>query len=313
MTDTLTETQLASARARTHERINDLIVTPPRRSRKLPALALAVTAAAAAAVAFAPGGAPTRPAAASAATVLRGLKPQPLPALQPGQYYAVRVVQREAKHPERALDLRYWADANGEGRSVSILDGKERADTADATSIPTPPESTVQQEASDGKVTTVPPGGKIERTPVNTEQPRLRDFPTEPQALAAKMRELASRSRLEDGSEPTTRDYVLAASQMITDRSGTPPDVLRAVFGFLSGLPGMKLVGEVTDPLGRPGVAVAADGDPEIHENVGVELIVDPDTGRPLAMIHYRGDVDHPWLEMTRTEGVVKDTQTLPG
>ena len=54
MTDTLTETQLATARARTHERINDLIVRPPRRSRKLPALALAVTAAAAAAVAFAP-------------------------------------------------------------------------------------------------------------------------------------------------------------------------------------------------------------------------------------------------------------------
>ncbi len=158
MTDTLTETQLATARARTHERINDLIVTPPRRSRKLPALALAVTAAAAAAVAFAPGGAPTRPAAASAATVLRGLKPQPLPALQPGEYYAVRVVQREAKHPERALDLRYWADANGEGRSVSILDGKERADTADATSIPTPPESTVQQESSDGKVTTAAAG-----------------------------------------------------------------------------------------------------------------------------------------------------------
>ena len=64
------------------------------------------------------------------------------------------------------------------------------------------------------------------------------------------MRELASRSRLEEGSEPTTRDYVLAASQMITDRSGTPPEVLRAVFGFLSGLPGMKLVGDVTDPLG---------------------------------------------------------------
>jgi hypothetical protein len=30
-------------------------------------------------------------------------------------------------------------------------------------------------------------------------------------------------------------------------------------------------------------------------------------------MIHYRGDIDHPWLQMTRTEGVVKDTQTLPG
>ena len=209
--------------------------------------------------------------------------------------------------------MRYWADADGKGRTVTLVDGEERVDTADGKSIPTPPESIVQQESSDGTVTKLPPGGKIERTPVNTEQPRLRDFPTEPKALAAKMRELASRSRLEEGSEPTTRDYVLAASQMITDRSGTPPEVLRAVFGFLSGLPGMKLVGDVTDPLGRPGVAVAADGDPEIHENVGVELIVDPDTGRPLAMVHYRGDVDHPWLQMTRTEGVVKDTETLPG
>ena len=45
MTDTVTETQLANASARSPERINDLIVTPPRRSRKLPALALAVTAA----------------------------------------------------------------------------------------------------------------------------------------------------------------------------------------------------------------------------------------------------------------------------
>lgn len=312
MNDTLTDEQLASARARTHERINDLIVTPPRRSRKLPALALAATAAAAAAVAFAPSGAPTQPAAASAATVLRGLQPQPLPALKAGEYYAVRVVQREAERPERGVDQRFWADADGKGRTVTLVDGEERVDSADGKSIPTPPGSIVQQESPDGTVTKLPPGGKIERTPVNTEQPRLRDFPTEPKALAAKMRELASRSRLE-GSEPTTRDYVLAASQMIADPNGTPPEVLRAVFGFLSGLPGMKLVGEVTDPLGRPGVAVAADGDPEIHENVGVELIVDPDTGRPLAMIHYRGDVDQPWLQMTRTEGVVQDTETLPG
>ncbi len=46
----------------------------------------------------------------------------------------------------------------------------------------------------------------------------------------------------------------------------------------------MKLVGDVTDPLGRPGKAVAADGDAQIHEGIGVELIVNPDTGRPLAM-----------------------------
>ena len=84
------------------------------------------------------------------------------------------------------------------------------------------------------------------------------------------------------------------------------------MFGFLSGLPGMKLVGHVTDPLGRPGVAVAADGDPDIHEGVGVELIVNPETGRPLAMIHYRREVSTPWLETLRTEGVVRSTDELP-
>jgi hypothetical protein len=140
----------------------------------------------------------------------------------------------------------------------------------------------------------------------------MRDFPTEPKALAAKMREAVPQVPGEH-REPTTRDYVVAASQLITDRRGTPPEVLRAVFGFLSGLPGMRLVGNVTDPLGRPGVAVAADGDPYIHEGVGVELIVNPTTGRPLAMVHYRdGDVGKPWLQTVRTEGVVTDTKTLP-
>lgn len=289
MIDTLTEAQLASARARTHERINDLIVEPRRRSRKLPALALAATAAVAAAVALAPGSAPTRLATATAATTLREFDPQPLPTLAPGEYYAVRVVQRDAKNPAKALDLRYWADANGEGREVSILDGKERADD--------------------------PLGTWIKKLPPTARKlPELRDFPTEPKALAAKMRELALAPRLPDErGEPTTRDYVLAASQMVTDQRGTPPEVLRAVFGFLSGLPDMKLVGNVTDPLGRPGVAVAADGDPHVHEGVGVELIVNPETGRPLAMVHYRdGDVSKPWLQMTREEAVVKDSKTLP-
>ena len=64
MTDTLTDDAGLATRPRRarHERINDLIVTPPAAARKLPALALAATAAAAAAVAFAPGGAPTQPA-----------------------------------------------------------------------------------------------------------------------------------------------------------------------------------------------------------------------------------------------------------
>ena len=110
MIDTLTDEQLAAARARTHERINDLIVTP--RPRRSPAIALVAAAAVAAtAVALAPGGSPTRPAVATAATVLRELEPQPLPTLAPGEFYAVRVVQRRAANPAKALDLRDWADA----------------------------------------------------------------------------------------------------------------------------------------------------------------------------------------------------------
>jgi hypothetical protein len=141
-------------------------------------------------------------------------------------------------------------------------------------------------------------------------------FPADPKDLPKYLRTLAQ-GFTPPGAEPhrpTTRDYILAASQMVVDSRGTPPETLRAVFGFLSGLPGMKLVGDVTDPLGRRGKAVAADGDPEIHEGIGVELIVSPDTGRPLALVHYRdGDVNDPWLQTVRTEGVVKDTETLPG
>lgn len=279
MIDTLTDAQLARARARTHERINDELITPRRRRSPAPAL-VAATALAAFAVVLAPNGSPGT---ATAATVLRGLDPQPLPTLASGEYYAVRIVQRDAAEPAKALDLRYWVDANGKGRQRSLLDGKQRSRGALAP----------------------PPGARM--------LPELRDFPTEPAALAAKMRELAVAMRLgEDRREPTTRDYILAASQMVTDHRGTPPEVLRAVFGFLSGLPGMKLVGEVTDPLGRPGVAVAADGDPNRHEGVGVELIVNPATGRPLALVHYRGDVGKPWQQTIREEGVVRDTRTLP-
>ncbi|MDA0185429.1 hypothetical protein OJ997_34300 [Solirubrobacter phytolaccae] len=288
MIDTLTDEQLASARARTHERVNDLIVTPrPRRSRKLPALALVTTAAAAAAVAFAPSGAPTRPEIATAKTVLRDFQPQPLPTLGAGEYYAVRVVQRKAKGDDEGLDLRYWANADDKGREVAILHGKLRTD-----------------DPLGAAAKRLPPGAK--------PLPAMSELPTEPKALAAELRERAMGVRL-DKREPTTRDYVLVAMQMVTDERGTPPEVLRAVFSFLSGLPGMQLVGNVTDPLGRPGVAVAADGDQDSHEGIGVELIVNPETGRPLAFIHYRDDVSKPWLQTIRTEGVVKDTETLPG
>ena len=236
------------------------------------------------------GGSPgtTTPEVATAATVLRDLAQrageQPPTQLGAGEYLFVKVVQRNAANHKKALDLRYWSDAKGEGREVAILDGKKLRDAelgAPRPGLPPMP------DAAD-----------------------LSKFPTEPQALAAKMKELAERTRVPgQTTPPTSRDYLLAATQMVVDHRSTPPDVLRAIFGFLSGLPDMRLVGDVRDPLGRPGKAVAVDGDQDRHEGIGVELIVAPDTGKPLAFVHYKdGDVNRPWLELSRVEAVVRGT-----
>ncbi len=274
----------------THARIDEL-ARRGRRRRRAPLLAFAATAAAATAVVLTTGGSPTttQPQAATAASVLRQLadragEQEPL-RLGAGEYVYTRIVQRDADDHEKALDLRYWADAQGKGREVAILDGKKLRDT--------------------------PLGAPDSRLPPGAKAPDdLSKLPTEPAALAARMRELAERMRPPgDTAAPTARDYLLVATQMVTDYRATPPEVLRAVFSFLSGQPGIRLVGDVVDPIGRRGQAVAVDGDPDLHEGMGVELIVDPDTGKPLAFVHYKdGDVKRPWMELTRVEAVVRGT-----
>jgi hypothetical protein len=273
--------------AATHARIDEL-ARRGRRRRRAPLLAFAATAAAATAVVLTTGGSPatTRPQAATAATVLRQLADrageQDPVRLGAGEYLYVRTVQRDAANHEKALDLRYWVDAEGKGREVAILDGKKTRDTWLGAPYPG-----------------FPPG---------EEAPALSTLPTEPAALAARMRELAEPLR-EPGetASPTAREYLRVATLMVADHRTTPPEVLRAIFSFLSGLPDIRLVGDVVDPIGRPGKAVAVDGDPDRHEGLGIELIVNPDTGKPLAFVHYQGgDVNRPWLEMTRTEAVVR-------
>ncbi len=273
--------------AATHARIDEL-ARRGRRRRRGPLLAFAATAAAAAAVVLTTGGSPTttQPQAATAATVLRQLadragEQEPL-RLGAGQYVYTRIVQRDADDHEKALDLRYWADAEGKGREVAILDGKKLRDTWLGAPHPG-----------------YPPG---------EQAPALSTLPTEPAALAAGMRELAEPLREPgDTAPPTAREYLRVATLMIADNRVTPPEVIRAIFSFLSGLPGIRLVGDVVDPIGRPGKAVAVDGDPERHEGLGIELIVNPDTGKPLAFVHYKGgDVNRRYLEMTRTEAVVR-------
>jgi hypothetical protein len=296
MTDPLTALRdVPAARldaAPVHARIDELIAT--RRRRRLPALALAATATAAAAVVLTTGGTPTttQPTAATAATVLHVLgqraADQTPPQLAPGEYYAVRVNQHPAADVKdlSSVDNRTWAHGD-EGRDLVLVNGKTKLD---------------------GPLRTPPPDGARYKP-----WPDLTAFPTAPAALAAQLREVAKSNHPDPGAEPTTRDYVITAMQMIFDHRQTPPDVLRGIYDFLAGLPGIRLIGDVKDPLGRPGKAVAVDGDPQIHEGIGIELILAPDTGLPLAAVHYRdGDVNDPWLVTTRQEGVVTGTDTLP-
>jgi hypothetical protein len=289
----LTPERAEAARLRTHERLGAAMAPRRRRLGARRPLALALTGVAAAGVlVLTTGGGSGEPAVATAATVLHhlGRRAGDLPPLRlaAGEYYAVRVHQYPAAGPGADVDMRTWA-AGDQGRKLTIVNGKTYGDVA--LGAPDPD---------------VPSQGAV-------QLPDLSTFPTDPAALAVRMREAARSVEMNRNAAPTTHDYVLAAAQMIWDRPRTPPAVLRGIYDFLAGQPGIKLVGDVKDPLGRPGQAVAADGD-EAEEGIGAELIVAPDTGLPLALVHYRdGDVNRPWLYTTRQEGVVSGTDALPG
>lgn len=245
----------------------------------------------AAAVVLTTGGTPAtiRPAAATAATVLEDLGRRagttPIARLGDGEYYAVRIHQYRASGKATDVDLRTW-DRDGKGRELALVKGQVKRD--------------------------VPLGTPPEFEPAKLPDPGT--FPTEPKALAARMLEETKKTQIHPGSAPLARDYIATAMSLLFTSKQAPPEVLRGIYEFLAGVPGVRLIGDVTDPLGRPGKAVAVDGDPDTQEGIGIELILDPSSGLPLAYVHYRdGDVDDPWLYTTRQEGVVKGTETLPG
>jgi hypothetical protein len=59
-----------------------------------------------------------------------------------------------------------------------------------------------------------------------------------------------------------------------------PPDLRAALYEVAARIPGVELVGEVTDPAGRLGVAVAMNDEPDA---VRQELVFDPETAELLA------------------------------
>jgi len=80
----------------------------------------------------------------------------------------------------------------------------------------------------------------------------------------------------------------------------TPPDVRAALFEVAAGLPGIELLGEMDDRIGRPGVAVAMTAFPMTPWHRQEIIIFDPATSvlleeRSVGLAPY-GDTPAPFL-----------------
>jgi len=111
----------------------------------------------------------------------------------------------------------------------------------------------------------------------------VQQLPTTPAAL--KKRLLSMREpELDSGQAPAdTAAWLWSETGQMLSEWPLTPRTRAAAYRMLAGLPGIRSVGRVTDPLGRPGVAVARTG---YDHGVGVverQVIFDPDTSAWLA------------------------------
>jgi hypothetical protein len=122
-------------------------------------------------------------------------------------------------------------------------------------------------------------------------------YPTEADELFTVIENEAAEGIEEDianGVEPGDKDFLMF--QIVGHLLGqpAPADLRVALYEVAGRIPGIELLGEVTDPLGRPGIGFAMDVEGEVSvENPGSgqphkvsirnELIFDPDTAQLLA------------------------------
>jgi len=97
------------------------------------------------------------------------------------------------------------------------------------------------------------------------------DLPTDPDAL---LRLIETRT-IVDGPKGDWETFEIVGD--LLRETYTVPAVRGALFEVAADLPGVEYVGNTTDSIGRPGVAVAY-----THEGVRKELIFDPDTAELL-------------------------------
>ncbi len=111
---------------------------------------------------------------------------------------------------------------------------------------------------------------------------QLQQVPSNPEALRAYV--LAIPQDHPNLPPEPVSDRLFGACSALA-QTPVSPAVRAASFRLLAGLPNLTAVGEVTDPLGRLGVAVVA----TFTGGTAVELIIDPTTGAMLSLENVSG------------------------
>ena len=112
---------------------------------------------------------------------------------------------------------------------------------------------------------------------------QLQQLPSNPNKLLDIVREHAAPSSRADNpssTNPLNYEEFVVIGDIMRDSALLQPNVRAAFYNILSQLPGIKLVGPVTDPLGRPGIEVSMQRDAHTEREV---LIFDPHTAQLLS------------------------------
>ncbi|MFI0448094.1 CU044_5270 family protein [Actinomadura sp. 6N118] len=197
---------------------------------------------------------------------------------------------REAWSAERSLGSRYLGPAP-EGGPRTIQNGGK----------PQPERTTDSGPTGWTKVKV--PGGHAFRLQEwgSLTPPDVRRLPEDPQTLKAFLTRTLKRLEKAEGGSIDPAEWLFGNAQKIGITPASPK-ALGATYRLLATDPGLRVVGQVTDPLGRKGTAIAR---PVVKGGQHEEwLVIDPATGRVLAhqdvrkpatVTGYRAIVSYGW------------------
>jgi hypothetical protein len=207
------------------------------------------------------------------------------------------ISQRLAARPATAADAAAWRAAGApanwhSGQPLSQKGGwlpgypLEWTDTLTAATTPSP--RTASWQVSDGTV------GYVEGNLPGLNAAQFSRLPASQSAIARLLRgyyEQTYCAQHPDQGNPrlrcATQDQLTWDEAVRLLQDPVSPQVRSATFKVMAALPGVRVLGPVTDPLGRPGFALAPRDQapnpaPEFYNPLKV-IVVDPDTGELLA------------------------------